>query len=112
MTCTSKNMRFTICPAYDDPLWRAAHPDLTAEEYEAYMAMVDAYETRVTSGEIEDWTAYEARNYGYPDYTWQNYGFDAAITYIRKSADHIRKICARAGIPLEVAVAANPEPVT
>ena len=90
------------CIQIDDPVWRAVHPDLTAEEYEAYMAMIDAYETRVASGEIEDWAAYEARNYGYPSYQTQSYAFEGAIAYIRKSAAHIRKTCAEAGISLEV----------
>ncbi|MGO7902866.1 sugar phosphate isomerase/epimerase, partial [Rhizobium ruizarguesonis] len=31
----------------DDPIWRSGHPDLTADELAAYMAMVDAYEKRV-----------------------------------------------------------------
>lgn len=89
------------CIQIDDPLWRAAHPDLTAAELEAYMAMVDAYETRVASGEIEDWAGYEHRNYGYPGYEQQSYGFDAAIGYIRKSVDHIRKFCATTGLSLQ-----------
>jgi len=61
------------CIQIDDPVWRAAHPDLTVEELEAYMALVDGYEARITSGEIDDWVAYEARNYGYPDYAVKSY---------------------------------------
>ncbi|WP_138471363.1 sugar phosphate isomerase/epimerase family protein [Poseidonocella sp. HB161398] len=89
------------CIEIADPAWRRVHPDLGAEELEAYMALVDSYETRVASGEIEDWIAYETRNFGYPDYAEQSYGFDAAIAYIRKSAAHIRRICADAGLHLE-----------
>jgi sugar phosphate isomerase/epimerase len=88
------------CIEIDDPVWRAAHPDLTNEEYEAYMAMIVAYESRVAEGEIEDWVAYESRNYGYPTYERQGYGFEAALAYIRKSADHIRRTCAEAGIAM------------
>jgi sugar phosphate isomerase/epimerase len=103
----TKNPRQSI--QIDDPDWRAAHPDLTAAEYQAYMAMVDAYETRAAAGEIEDWAAYEARNYGYPSYRSQSYGFDGAIAYIRKSAAHIRKTCVVAGIALEVHRSASAE---
>lgn len=88
------------CIQIDDPIWRAAHPDLTTEELEAYMAMIDAYETRVTGGEVENWVDYEARNYGYPTYADQSYGFEAAVGFIRTSAEHIRHVCREAGIGL------------
>lgn len=88
------------CIELHDPVWRAGHPDLTAEELDAYLSMVDAFEKRVASGEIEDWEVYEARHYGYPTYEKQAYGFDAAITFIRNSAGHIERICADSGIAL------------
>lgn len=97
------------CIQIDDPIWRAVYPDLTADEYQAYMAMIDTYETRVTGGEIEDWAAYEMRNYGYPSYQVQSYGFEGAIAYIRKSATHIRKTCVEAGIALEAPVGVAPK---
>lgn len=100
------------CIQIDDPVWRAAHPDLTPEEYHAYIGMVDAYETRVTSGQIENWEAYEDRNYGYPTYAQQSYRFDAAVAYIQKSADHIRKICSQAKIALEAPSAPMLEPAS
>lgn len=96
------------CIQIDDPVWQAAHPDLTPEEYVAYMTMVDAYEMRVASGEIEDWATYEARNYGYPSYQSQSYGFGPAIGYIRQSADHIRRTYKDAGIALEATIRATP----
>lgn len=92
------------CIQICDPVWRAAHPDLTAEELEAYMAMIDGYEGRVASGEVEDWASFERRNYGYPGYEHQSYGYEAAIAFIGKSARHIRKVCDAAALPLE-----NPE---
>lgn len=88
------------CIEIDDPLWRAGHPDLTAEELDAYMTMIDAYATRVASGEVPDWEGYEASQYGYPTYEHQSYGYDAAIGFIRQSAGHIRAICRDKGIAL------------
>jgi sugar phosphate isomerase/epimerase len=88
------------CIQLDDPIWRAGHPDLTAEELDAYIDMVNAYEKRVTSGEILNWEEYETSNYGYPTYEHQSYGFSEAIAYIRDSARHIEKVCADKGIPL------------
>lgn len=92
------------CIEIDDPIWRAAHPDLTAAEYADYMAMVDAYERRVTSGEVPDWESYEREQYGYPTYETQSYGFAEAIGFIRQSAGHIEAVCAEHGIVLSPAV--------
>ncbi|ADU68528.1 sugar phosphate isomerase/epimerase family protein [Pantoea sp. At-9b] len=88
------------CIQIDDPLWRAGHPDLTAEELEAYFAMLNAYEKRVMAGEIPDWASYESANYGYPSYEHQHYGFEQALGFIQQSASHIRSICAEKGIVL------------
>ncbi|WP_431673737.1 sugar phosphate isomerase/epimerase family protein [Rhizobium leguminosarum] len=88
------------CIEIDDPVWRAGHPDLTADELAAYMAMVDAYEKRVASGAVLDWEAYESSRYGYPTYEVQSYGFDEAIGFIKQSARHIEAICAEKGITL------------
>ena len=88
------------CIQIDDPVWRAGHPDLTAEELAAYFAMVDAFEARVASGEIESWESYERSRYGYPSYEHQSYGFEAAIAFIGESARHIRAVCAAKGLPL------------
>ena len=77
------------CIQIDDPVWRAGHPDLTPEELAAYLAMVDAFEAAVASGEIESWESYESSRYGYPTYEHQSYGFDEAIAFIADSARHI-----------------------
>ncbi|MBY3128583.1 sugar phosphate isomerase/epimerase family protein [Rhizobium laguerreae] len=90
------------CIEIDDPIWRAGHPDLTADELAAYMAMVDAYEKRVASGAVLDWEAYESSRYGYPTYEVQSYGFDEAIAFIQQSARHVETVCAEKGIALPV----------
>ncbi|WP_062207178.1 sugar phosphate isomerase/epimerase family protein [Aureimonas sp. AU12] len=91
------------CIEIDDPVWRAGHPDLTAEELAAYMAMIDAYEQRVASGAVPDWEAFEASQYGYPTYEHQSYGFNEAVGFIRRSAQHIERLCADQGIALSAA---------
>jgi len=88
------------CIQIDDPIWRAGHPDLNTEELDAYIAMVDAYEKRVTSGEIPDWEAYEASQYGYPTYEKQSYGYKEAVIFIKDSARYVERICTENGIPL------------
>ncbi|MBY5648706.1 sugar phosphate isomerase/epimerase [Rhizobium leguminosarum] len=88
------------CIEIDDPIWRAGHPDLTADELAAYMAMVDAYEKRVASGAVLDWEAYESSRYGYPTYEVQSYGFDEAIAFIKQSARHVETVCVEKGIAL------------
>ena len=88
------------CIEINDPIWRAGHPDLTTEELEAYLGLVDAFEKRVAAGEIPDWEAYEASQYGYPTYEHQSYGFNEAVTFIKDSARHIEEICQANGIPL------------
>lgn len=92
------------CIQIDDPIWRAGHPDLTADELDAYLGMVDAYEKRVTSGEIPNWEGYENSKYGYPTYEHQSYGFTEAVAFIKESARHIEKVCAEKGIPLASSV--------
>jgi sugar phosphate isomerase/epimerase len=88
------------CIQIDDPVWRAGHPDLTPEELEAYLAMVDAFERRIAAGEVENWEAYETSRYGYPTYERQSYGFDEAVAFIHASARHIKEICAAKDLPL------------
>ncbi|MGO8068554.1 sugar phosphate isomerase/epimerase family protein [Rhizobium leguminosarum] len=90
------------CIEIDDPIWRAGHPDLTADELAAYMVMVDAYEKRVASGAVLDWEAYESSRYGYPTYEVQSYGFDEAIAFIKQSARHVETVCAEKGVALSV----------
>ena len=95
------------CIQIDDPVWRAGHPDLAAEELEAFFALIDAYEARVASGEVPNWETYEGSRYGYPTYETQSYGFSEAITLIQDSARHIRNLCAEKGIPVDTPKAAQ-----
>jgi len=88
------------CIQIDDPVWRAAHPDLTTEELDAYLAMVDAFGKRVAAGEIPDWEAYESSQYGYPSYEHQSYGYAEAVVFIKDSARYIETLCAAKGIAL------------
>lgn len=80
------------CIQIDDPLWRAGHPDLTLEEQDAYLDLIDQFERRIDTGEIESWESFEARNYGYPTYNMQNYGYSEAIEFIQRSCLHIREL--------------------
>lgn len=88
------------CIQLDDPLWRAGHPDFTADEEQTYLSMIDAFELRVESGEIADWETYERDNYGYPGYQRQPYGYQENVNAIKKSAQHIQQICHDHGIIL------------
>jgi sugar phosphate isomerase/epimerase len=80
------------CIQIDDPLWRAGHPDLTNEEREAYLDLIDQFEGRINAGEIETWESFEARNYGYPTYKIQDYGYSEALEFIQRSCRHLREI--------------------
>jgi hypothetical protein len=73
-----------------EPEFLAAHPDLTVEEFAAFVEMVHRYEERVAAGEVPDWAAYAALPYGYAE----------TVTYIRDSAAHLRLVCEKAGLPL------------
>ena len=72
-----------------DPVWLAAHPDLTVEEFAAFIEMVAACERRVARGEVSDPAAYEAAPFGYAE----------AVGYIIDSAAHLRGLIAELGLP-------------
>jgi sugar phosphate isomerase/epimerase len=73
-----------------DPDWLAGHPDLTLDEYAAFVEMVRAYGARIASGEIPDRETYAARPFG----------FAQAVAAITDSAAHLREVCAEAGLTL------------
>jgi sugar phosphate isomerase/epimerase len=73
-----------------EPAFLAAHPDLTVEEFAAYMALVHAYDGSIARGERPDWQAWAARPFGYAE----------TVDYIRRSAAHLRAVCAERGLPL------------
>jgi sugar phosphate isomerase/epimerase len=74
-----------------EPEWLAGHPDLTIEEYAAFLEMVQRYEGRVTAEGISTTAAYESSPFGYAE----------TVTYVKDSARHIRSICEGLGLPLE-----------
>ncbi len=74
-----------------DPSWLAGHPDLTAEEIEAYADLARVYQARIASGELPDAETFAALPYGE----------DEAMAFLRTSADHIREACRKRAIPLE-----------
>ena len=82
------------CIQIDDPVWRAGHPDLTIEEREAYLDLVEKFERRIECGEVETWESFETRNFGYPAYRMQEYGFLEALKFIEKSGWYIRELLA------------------
>ncbi|MEV5967238.1 sugar phosphate isomerase/epimerase family protein [Kribbella sp. NPDC051952] len=61
----------------------AAHPDLTVQEFAAYLGLVRQYEARIAAGELPDLATYAAQPFGYGE----------TVRYIADSADHIRDIC-------------------
>lgn len=77
-----------------DPAWLAGHPDLSVEEYAAYIRMVRDYAERIASGVVPDRKAYIA-------WAVENYHYDETVSYITKSAAHVRGICEAKGLPLE-----------
>ncbi|MCP8940124.1 sugar phosphate isomerase/epimerase [Alsobacter sp. SYSU M60028] len=82
--------RHTLLEVFD-PDWLASHPDLTREEYAAFLAMVQAYGARIASGEVATWDAYVAAPFGYAE----------SIATIRRSVAHLRRVCAERNLPLE-----------
>ena len=73
-----------------DPLWLRGHPDLSLEEYGAYMLMVQHLAEKIASGKIPDWQSYADRPYGYAE----------TVAFIRESAAHIHNVCADLGMEL------------
>lgn len=82
--------RHTLLEVFDRD-WLANHPDLSIEEYAAFLELVQAYGARITSGEVADWDAYVTAPFGY----------DESVATIRKSTSHLRAICAELKLPLE-----------
>lgn len=91
----------------EDPIWLAAHPDLTSEELAAYEALVGDYEKRIAAGEVADWEAYERDNYGWPTYEDQSYGYAEALTFIQACVDHLTTIATELALPLDAPLLAK-----
>jgi sugar phosphate isomerase/epimerase len=77
-----------------DPKWLEGHPDLTVEEYSAYMKMVQDYAARISSGEVMDRASYAA-------WAAENFHYAETVKYIKDSAVHVRGICEELGLPLQ-----------
>jgi hypothetical protein len=74
----------------DDPEFLAAHPDLSAEEYAAYMEMVDDYDKLISSGERPDWETVSQGPFDFPTVTQE----------ISNGLKYLRRVCQSAGLPL------------
>jgi len=79
-----------------DPLWLEGHPDLTVEEYAAYLEMVRNYARRIESGEVMD-------RQSWADWVATNFNYDETVAYIQNSAAHVRAICEELALPLKAA---------
>jgi len=74
-----------------EPEWLNGHPDLTIEEYAAFLEMVQHYEARCVAEGIASTVVYESLPFGYAETT----------AHVKDSARHIRSICEDLGLPLE-----------
>lgn len=83
---TPVKMRIDI---YDDE-WRTAHPDLTKEEFDAFMSLVEDGDRRIAKGELENFERFAERRPGYVQ----------TVEAIKQTAAHIRKICAEQNLPI------------
>ena len=70
-----------------DPVWLAAHPDLSIAEFAAFVQLVRQYEGRIARGEVPDVASYQAQPFGYAE----------AVAYIQDSAAYLRGILAEMG---------------
>ena len=84
--------RHTLLEVFDRD-WLANHPDLTLEEYAAFLEMVQNYSNRIAAGEVPTWDQYIAAPFDYEE----------SIATIKKSTAHLRAVCAELNIPLEAA---------
>jgi hypothetical protein len=82
-----------------EPEFLRGHPDLTTQELAEYFDLVRSYEERGRSGQEPDLAGYGTRPYGYRE----------AVAYNKDSADHLRKVCAAHGLPLDSSSPANGE---
>src|SRR5262245_61694714 len=71
-----------------DPVWAAAHPDLTVEEFAAWIRLVKGFEGRVARGETVAPEVLQATPFAYED----------AVAYIKDGAALLRGIVADLGV--------------
>lgn len=73
-----------------DPAWADAHPDLTAEERDAFDALVEASHAKLAAADAISFDAYGARRPGFAE----------TVETIRRSAAHLRAVATRRGLAL------------
>lgn len=73
-----------------DPIWMKGHPDLTSEEFLAYMGLVQQIEERIAGGSIPDHASYGTAAFGVGE-AWE---------YINESVQYVRDSAAKTGIEL------------
>ncbi len=73
-----------------DPDWRAAHPDLTDQELEAFRELVRIGDARIESGSV----------LGFSDYAALRPGYAETVDFIKTCAAHMRLVCAEKKLPL------------
>jgi sugar phosphate isomerase/epimerase len=83
------NMRPAVIEIYNAD-FLAGHPDLSVEEFAAYMEMVRAFDQRIAQGERETWETVAG----------QPAGVDDVIARIKVSAAYLRQLCEKKGLPL------------
>lgn len=72
-----------------EPAFIAAHPDVSVEEYAAFVDMIHSYEKRVASGEVPPM-----------EEGLRDFDYTAAVDDILYSRDHLRGICEDLNLPL------------
>ena len=74
-----------------NPQWLQAHPDLTKEEFAAYIELIQQYKERITSGEVRSWQQFNNEPFEY----------EQSVQWIQSSWQHIDRICRENGIVRE-----------
>ncbi|OKI51492.1 sugar phosphate isomerase/epimerase family protein [Micromonospora sp. CB01531] len=73
-----------------DPVWRAAHPDLTDEERTEYIRLGNAFSDRVDAGEV----------LGFDEFDRRPWGEEECWAWVDESLAYVRGVCERQGIAL------------
>lgn len=80
------NVTGTLVQIYD-PVWQAAHPDLTVGELASFTRLAAVGTGRVCRGETP----------GLADYAAADFGYDQAVEFIQQGARHLRRLLAGLG---------------
>ena len=74
---------------------------MTLIELAAYLETVLDFEARIKSSEVADWGHHQSEFFGYPTYEHQSFGYDEALQFIRRSANHLCAVCSELNLPIE-----------